>query len=217
MWVDRRRGPDRDRGAPTPMASCGACACPAAADLLIEARSAWVQRNDGKNDPSRPGSQRQDRVRHRRRLGYRPRDRPHPSPTSAPTSPCSTGLPARPPQPPERIEGIGRRALAIEGDTGDEQTVVDAFAETRRVLGEIDAAIACAGVLGEGGPVFETPVEDFEHVMGVNVRGSFPRRARGRAPHAPAPGRRDRAALQPRLGCRPSTACSPTARLRARC
>ena len=73
----------------------------------------------------------------------------------------------------ERIEQVGRRALAIEGDTGDEQTVVDAFAATRRTLGDIDAAIACAGVLGEGGPVFETPVEDFEHVMGVNVRGSF--------------------------------------------
>ena len=42
----------------------------------------------------------------------------------------------------ERIEQVGRRALAIEGDTGDEQTVVDAFAKTRRALGDIDAAIA---------------------------------------------------------------------------
>ncbi|MDE0204133.1 MAG: SDR family NAD(P)-dependent oxidoreductase, partial [Rhodospirillaceae bacterium] len=41
----------------------------------------------------------------------------------------------------ERIEGIGRRALAIEGDTGDEQTVVDAFAETGRALGAIDVAV----------------------------------------------------------------------------
>ena len=73
----------------------------------------------------------------------------------------------------ERIERIGRRALAIEGDTGDEPTVVDAFAATRRALGNIDVAVACAGVLGEGGPVFETSVEDFEHVMGVNVCGSF--------------------------------------------
>ena len=72
-----------------------------------------------------------------------------------------------------RIERIGRRALAIEGDTGDERTVVDAFGATRRALGDVDVAVACAGVLGAGGPVFETPVEDFEHVMGVNVRGSF--------------------------------------------
>ncbi|MBN8832199.1 MAG: SDR family oxidoreductase [Sphingomonadales bacterium] len=54
-----------------------------------------------------------------------------------------------------------------------EKTVVEAFATARSVLGEIDVAVACAGVLGAGGPVFETSVEDFEQVMGVNVRGSF--------------------------------------------
>lgn len=71
------------------------------------------------------------------------------------------------------VERIGRKALAFTGDTGDEATVVDAFAKTRAKLGEIDVAVACAGVLGQGGPVFETPVADFEQVMGVNVRGAF--------------------------------------------
>jgi len=71
------------------------------------------------------------------------------------------------------VEKIGRRALAFTGDTGDEKTVVDAFAATREKLGPVDIAVACAGVLGQGGPVFETPVADFEAVMGVNVRGSF--------------------------------------------
>jgi NAD(P)-dependent dehydrogenase (short-subunit alcohol dehydrogenase family) len=71
------------------------------------------------------------------------------------------------------IEKIGRRAIAFTGDTGDEKTVVDAFAATRAKLGEIDVAVACAGVLGNGGPVFDTPVDDFENVMGVNVRGAF--------------------------------------------
>lgn len=71
------------------------------------------------------------------------------------------------------IEKIGRKALAFTGDTGDEMTVVDAFAQTRAKLGEIDVAVACAGVLGAGGPVFDTPVADFENVMGVNVRGAF--------------------------------------------
>jgi NAD(P)-dependent dehydrogenase (short-subunit alcohol dehydrogenase family) len=73
----------------------------------------------------------------------------------------------------KRIEKLGRRALAFEGDAGDETTVVDAFATTQRELGPVDVAVACAGVLGEGGPVFETPLADFERVMGVNVRGSF--------------------------------------------
>jgi NAD(P)-dependent dehydrogenase (short-subunit alcohol dehydrogenase family) len=72
-----------------------------------------------------------------------------------------------------RIEKLGRRALAFEGDAGDEKTVVDAFAATQQKLGPVDVAVACAGVLGDGGPVFETPLADFERVMGVNVRGSF--------------------------------------------
>ncbi len=32
----------------------------------------------------------------------------------------------------ERIEGFGRKALAIEGDAGDEKTVVEAFESTRQ-------------------------------------------------------------------------------------
>jgi NAD(P)-dependent dehydrogenase (short-subunit alcohol dehydrogenase family) len=72
-----------------------------------------------------------------------------------------------------QIEEKGRRALAFEGDAGDEKTVVDAFETTQRTFGPVDAAVACAGVLGAGGPVFTTSVADFEQVMGVNVRGSF--------------------------------------------
>jgi NAD(P)-dependent dehydrogenase (short-subunit alcohol dehydrogenase family) len=71
------------------------------------------------------------------------------------------------------IVKTGRKSLAFTGDTGDEKTVVDAFAQTRATLGEIDVAVACAGILGEGGPVFGTPVTDFEQVMRVNVTGAF--------------------------------------------
>ncbi len=73
----------------------------------------------------------------------------------------------------KKIEKLGRKALSFQGDTGDEATVVNAFAVTRKKLGPVDVAVACAGVLGDGGPVFTTSVEDFERVMGGNVRGSF--------------------------------------------
>lgn len=73
----------------------------------------------------------------------------------------------------EQVEAAGRRALAFTGDAGDEQTVVDAFAGTAEKLGPVGVAVACAGVLGDGGPAFTTSVADFEAVMGVNVRGSF--------------------------------------------
>jgi NAD(P)-dependent dehydrogenase (short-subunit alcohol dehydrogenase family) len=72
-----------------------------------------------------------------------------------------------------RIEAMGSRAIAFEGDAGDESTMVEAFEVTRRELGDVDAAVACAGILGDGGPVFETSVADLEHVMAVNFRGSF--------------------------------------------
>ena len=52
---------------------------------------------------------------------------------------------------PSEIEKIGRKAMAFTGDAGDEMTVVDAFAQTRAKLGEIDVAVACAGVLGQAG------------------------------------------------------------------
>jgi NAD(P)-dependent dehydrogenase (short-subunit alcohol dehydrogenase family) len=68
---------------------------------------------------------------------------------------------------------MGGKALAIEGDAGDEETMVEAFESTKRSLGPVDAAVACAGVLGDGGPVFTTTVADFTQVMDVNVRGSF--------------------------------------------
>ena len=116
-----------------------------------------------------------------------------------------------------RIEKLGRRALAFEGDAGDEKTVVDAFAATQQKLGPVDVAVACAGVLGDGGPVFETQLADFERVMGVNVRGSFllvreaARQMRPRASRAPS------CCSPASTGCRRSMACSPTAPPRGRC
>jgi NAD(P)-dependent dehydrogenase (short-subunit alcohol dehydrogenase family) len=62
----------------------------------------------------------------------------------------------------QKIEKMGRRAVAFEGDAGDEKTIVEAFEATKRTLGPVDVAVACAGVLGSGGPVFTTSVEDFE-------------------------------------------------------
>jgi len=73
----------------------------------------------------------------------------------------------------QRVRDAGGQAIGFTGDTGDETTVVEAFAATRRELGPVGVAVACAGVLGGGGPVFETSLADFEQVMGVNVRGSF--------------------------------------------
>jgi NAD(P)-dependent dehydrogenase (short-subunit alcohol dehydrogenase family) len=73
----------------------------------------------------------------------------------------------------EQVRQLGRRAISIHGDVASEEVVVQAFERVARELGPVNIAVACAGILGNGGPIWETPVLDFDAVMGVNVRGSF--------------------------------------------
>jgi len=73
----------------------------------------------------------------------------------------------------ERIRAIGRNALALVGDAASEADVVDAFERAGAALGDLDIAVACAGILGDYQPIAGTSVEHFDRVMAVNVRGSF--------------------------------------------
>jgi NAD(P)-dependent dehydrogenase (short-subunit alcohol dehydrogenase family) len=72
-----------------------------------------------------------------------------------------------------QVSAAGRRALAVTGDAADEDAVAGWVAATVEQFGRLDAMVACAGILGDGGPVFATASSDFDAVMGVNVRGSF--------------------------------------------
>lgn len=71
------------------------------------------------------------------------------------------------------VRAAGRRAVAIEGDTACEADVRRAFEVARTGLGDIDIAVACAGILGDFQAIDTTTVEQFDRVIGVNVRGSF--------------------------------------------
>jgi len=73
----------------------------------------------------------------------------------------------------ERIEATGRRALAAVGDVASEDDVAAAFDATRRALGDVGVAVACAGVLGDYGPVDRAELASFDRVLSVNVRGSL--------------------------------------------
>lgn len=72
-----------------------------------------------------------------------------------------------------RIREVGRQAVAIAGDAAEEADVRRAFSSTREVLGDVDIAVACAGILGDYQSIDSTSVEHFDRVMAVNVRGSF--------------------------------------------
>jgi NAD(P)-dependent dehydrogenase (short-subunit alcohol dehydrogenase family) len=73
----------------------------------------------------------------------------------------------------EQVRALGRRAFAFTGDTASAEDVEQAFAASRAELGDIDTAVACAGVINDYGPIDELPLDQWDRVLDVNLRGSF--------------------------------------------
>ena len=71
------------------------------------------------------------------------------------------------------IEGLGRRAIALTGDVGDETEASGMAAEAVARLGGIDILVNNAGAPhgADRGPSWEIPVSAFDEVMRVNARG----------------------------------------------
>jgi NAD(P)-dependent dehydrogenase (short-subunit alcohol dehydrogenase family) len=88
-------------------------------------------------------------------------------------------LAARQAAPLETVAGearaLGRRALVVPTDVRDEgsvQAMVEAILDS--LGGRIDILVNCAGTTGPvETPVHEIEAEDFDEVLGVNVRGTF--------------------------------------------
>ena len=70
------------------------------------------------------------------------------------------------------VDEIGAGALAIEMDVEDEASVIAGFDAAEARLGPIDGAVANAG-MNSAGMALDIPVEDFDRVMRVNLRGAF--------------------------------------------
>jgi NAD(P)-dependent dehydrogenase (short-subunit alcohol dehydrogenase family) len=72
-------------------------------------------------------------------------------------------------------KAAGEDGLGLEADVSDEGSVARAFARILSELGPVDVLVNNAGVTG--GPAattcHETPVEAWDQVFGVNVRGAF--------------------------------------------
>jgi len=73
------------------------------------------------------------------------------------------------------IEEAGGRALAIVGDATDEPEVGRAIGEVLERYGRIDVLVNNAGLFAgiERRPFWEIDLEEWEHVMAVNVRSVF--------------------------------------------
>jgi NAD(P)-dependent dehydrogenase (short-subunit alcohol dehydrogenase family) len=70
------------------------------------------------------------------------------------------------------IEGRGGKALALECDVTDPDDVARVVKETEEAFGAIDILVNNSGATW-GAPVEEMPLEKFDLVVRVNVRGTF--------------------------------------------
>ena len=70
------------------------------------------------------------------------------------------------------IESAGRRALTVNLDVTEESSVARAVADGIGEFGHIDVLVNNAGVQ-KSQSIFETSVDDFDHMLAVHVRGAF--------------------------------------------
>ncbi|WP_374405229.1 SDR family NAD(P)-dependent oxidoreductase [Pelagerythrobacter sp.] len=68
------------------------------------------------------------------------------------------------------IEKLGRRAVAIEADSGDVDAIRRSVEETVKALGGIDILVNNAAV-GVGGMIADLDFDQFQKMLDVNVRG----------------------------------------------
>ena len=80
------------------------------------------------------------------------------------------------------IEAAGGKAECLPLDITDEDAVSSGFAGVAKRHGQLDMLVNAAGVICENVPAEDAKMEDFDRVIGVNLKGSFIC-AKAAAPH----------------------------------
>jgi 3-oxoacyl-[acyl-carrier protein] reductase len=70
------------------------------------------------------------------------------------------------------IRGTGGAAVAVHADVADEAQVLALFEAVAGRFGGLDILVNNAGILIEK-PLLETTAEDFDRLIGINLRGAF--------------------------------------------
>jgi NAD(P)-dependent dehydrogenase (short-subunit alcohol dehydrogenase family) len=72
-----------------------------------------------------------------------------------------------------RVQALGRRALAVESDAGDEGQVQDFHARARDWAGQAPAVMVCNAGIQTWSSLMDLSVEAWDRVMATNLRGTF--------------------------------------------
>lgn len=67
----------------------------------------------------------------------------------------------------------GRRLFLRECDVASEASVADLASWATSVLGQVDILVNCAGIAGLDKPFGEVTIEEWDRMLGVNLRGVF--------------------------------------------
>ena len=71
------------------------------------------------------------------------------------------------------VEVAGRKAVAIQADTGKPEDVVRLFAESDAVFGRLDAFVNNAGIVNRMSRLDARDVADLQHIIAVNLTGAI--------------------------------------------
>jgi 3-oxoacyl-[acyl-carrier protein] reductase len=73
-----------------------------------------------------------------------------------------------------RIADAGGQAIALPCDITDPGAVADAVARVTGEWSSLEGLVNCVGITGRtGAPAYEIPLEDFDRVLSINLRGAF--------------------------------------------
>ena len=71
------------------------------------------------------------------------------------------------------IEGIGRQAMPVVCDAGDDMAMAALFEEVRGRFGRLDQVLVNAGINGVWAPIEEMTPAEWDATIRVNLRGSY--------------------------------------------
>ena len=72
----------------------------------------------------------------------------------------------------QAVQATGATALAVAGDVAKPADVDNVVAATVQAFGRIDVLVNNAGVVDDA-PFLELAIEEFDRVLGINLRGAF--------------------------------------------